>query len=37
MGYAPENFPEQQLDDLEQLVDRCIEYHQRQSRRGKAD
>jgi hypothetical protein len=37
MGYAPENLSEQQLDNLEQLVDRWLAYHQRQSRRGKAD
>ena len=37
MGYAPENYSEQQLDDLEQHVDRWLEYLQRQSRRGKAD
>jgi hypothetical protein len=35
MGYVPENYSQQQLDDLEQLVDRWIECHQRQSRRAK--
>jgi hypothetical protein len=35
MGYAPENFSQQQSDDLEQLVDRWIEDHHRRARRRK--
>ena len=37
MGYVPANYSQQQLDDLEQLVDRWIECHQRQARRAKTD
>ena len=37
MGYVPENYSQQQLDDLEQLVDRWIEDHHRRARRGKTD
>jgi hypothetical protein len=37
MGYVPENYSQQQLDDLEQLVDHWIEDHHRRARRGKTD
>jgi len=37
MGYGPENYSQQQLDDLEQLVDRWIEDHHRRARQGKTD
>ncbi len=37
MGYAPENQSPKQMDQLERLIDRWIEDHQRRARRGEAD